>query len=91
MRVEAAPHVFRNEDRRQRPEDRRGTGEERRDDPYRGETNAKPNALPWFAPVFGAHLLGQIEPSRVSPKQVRRAYQQPESKTPLKPGFSQSA
>ena len=91
MRVEAAPNVFRNEDRRQRPEDRRGTGEERRAEPYRGETNAKPNALPWFAPVFGAHLLGQIEPSRVSPNQVRSAYQQPESKTPRKPAFSQSA
>jgi hypothetical protein len=91
MRVEAAPHVFRNEDRRQPPEDRRGTGEERRADPYRGATNAKPNAVPWFEPIFVAHLLGQVEPLRVPPKQARRAYQQPEAKTPLKPEFSRSA
>jgi len=91
MRVEAAPHVFRNEDRRQRPEDRRGTGDERRTDPYRGPERARYTAVPWFAPVFGAHLLGQIEPSRASPKQVRRAYQQPEARTPLRPDFSQSA
>jgi len=91
MRVEAAPHVFRNEDRRQRPEERRGSGEERRADPFRGPANAKPNAVPWFAPVFGAHLLGQIEPSRATPNQVRRAYQQPEANTPLRPEYSRSA
>jgi hypothetical protein len=91
MRVEAAPHVFRNEDRRQPPEDRRGTGEERRADPDRGAPNAKPNAAPWFPSIFGAHLLGQVEPSRVSPKLARRAYQQPEAKTPLRPEFSKSA
>lgn len=91
MRVEAAPHVFRNEDRRQRHVERRGTGEERRTDTDRNATRAKHTAVPWFAPVFGAHLLGQVEPSRVSPRQARRAYGQPEAKTPLKPEFSKSA
>jgi hypothetical protein len=91
MRVEAAPHVFRNEDRRQRHAERRGTGEERRTDTDRNTTRAKHTAVPWFAPVFGAHLLGQVEPSRVSPRQARRAYRQPEAKTPLKPEFSKSA
>lgn len=90
MRVEAAPHVFRNEDRRQRPEDRRGTGEERRADPDRGAGRATHASMPWFAPVFGAHLLGQSKQERVSPKLARRAYQQPEAKTPLRPEFSRS-
>jgi hypothetical protein len=91
MRVEPAPHVFRNEDRRQRPEDRRGTGAERRADPDRGTTRARHASIPWFAPVFGAHLLGQAAPPRISPKQARRAYLQPEARTPLRPEFSKSA
>lgn len=91
MRVEAAPHVFRNEDRRQRPEDRRGTGDERRADPHRGAQRAKHTAVPWFAPVFGAHLLGQSRQERVSPRDAKRAYQQPEAKTPLRPEYSRSA
>jgi hypothetical protein len=90
MRVEAAPHVFRNEDRRQRTEERRGTGEDRRADAEREAPRAKHAAHPWFTPTFGAHLLGQVAPTRVTPKQARRAYQQPESNTPLRPEFSKS-
>jgi hypothetical protein len=90
MRVEAAPHVFRNEDRRQRPEERRGTGEDRRADAQRETPRARHEAHLWFAPVFGAHLLGQAAPTRVTPKQARRAYQQPEARTPLRPEFSKS-
>ena len=43
------------------------------------------NARPWFEPVFGAHLLGQIEKSRVSREAAHRAYLQPEARTPLRP------
>jgi hypothetical protein len=91
MRVEAAPHVFRNEDRRQRTEERRGAGEDRRADAQRETSRAKHEAHPWLAPAFGAHLLGQLSPTRVNPSQARRAYQQPEAKTPLRPEFSKSA
>ncbi|MEY2759823.1 MAG: hypothetical protein RIR33_3601 [Pseudomonadota bacterium] len=90
MRVEPAPHVFRNEDRRRRPEDRRGTGAERRADPDRGPARAKHAFIPWFSPSFGAHLLGQAEPTRISPKQARRAYLQPEARSPLRPEFCRS-
>jgi hypothetical protein len=90
MRVEAAPHVFRNEDRRQRFEERRGTGEDRRYDSQREAPRAKHEAHLWFAPVFGAHLLGQVSPAKATPKQARRAYQQPEANTPLRPEFSKS-
>lgn len=90
MRVEAAPHVFRNEDRRQRAEERRGTGEDRRSDPHRDEPRARHAAHPWLASAFGAHLLGQVLPTRISPTLARRAYQQPEARTPLRPEFSKS-
>ncbi len=48
-------------------------------------TRNRMNARPWFEPVFGAHLLGQIEKSRVSRETAHRAYLQPESRTPLRP------
>lgn len=87
MRVEPAPHVFRNEDRRARAEERRGTGEDRRTDTDRnaGSDRNRMNARPWFEPVFGAHLLGQIEKPRISRETAHRAYLQPESRTPLRP------
>lgn len=86
MRVEPAPHVFRNEDRRQRPQDRRGTGQERRADAEQDVPRARhasPRVL--FASAFGAHILGQVAPQRASARYARRAYQQPEARTPLRP------
>lgn len=93
MRVDPAPHVFRNEDRRSRAEDRRGTGDDRRHDADRdaNATRSRLNARPWFEPVFGAHLLGQIEKSRVAPAAAHRAYLQPESRTPLRPDHEAKA
>ncbi len=41
----------------------------------------------WFAPTFGAHILGQARPERVTPARARRAYSQPEARTPLRPSF----
>jgi hypothetical protein len=91
MRVEAAPFVFRNEDRRQRFEDRRGTGEDRREDAQRERPRASHASPPWITPTFGAHLLGQVAPTRVTPGTARRAYMQPEAKTPLKPSCEEEA
>ena len=91
MRVERAPHVFRNEDRRQRFDERRGSGQERRGDPGRATERAQHDAQPWFAPTFGAHLLGQLTKHRVVPSQARKAYMQPEARTPLRPSFKTEA
>jgi hypothetical protein len=91
MRVEPAPHVFRNEDRRQRFDDRRGSGEERRADPGRSAGRALHEARPWFTTAFGAHLLGQLDKARIPAKQARRAYQQPEARTPLRPSYETEA
>ena len=91
MRVEPAPYVFRNEDRRQRFEDRRAAGGDRRFEVAQAETRARHEAHVWFAPAFGAHILGQSTPAKVSPSQARRAYNQPESRTPLRPTLIQSA
>ena len=91
MRVEPAPHVFRNEDRRQRFNERRGSGQERRADPGRTEDRAQHEARPWFTPAFGAHLLGQLNKPRVPAKQARRAYMQPEARTPLRPSCDTEA
>ncbi len=91
MRVEPAPYVFRNEDRRQRFDDRRATETERREETNTRQTRAVHAAPKWFAPTFGAHLLGQVAPSRVPPAQVRRAYEQPEARTPLRPSTITSA
>jgi hypothetical protein len=91
MRIEPAPHVFRNEDRRQRFNDRRGSGEERRADPVGATERAKHEARPWFAPAFAAHLLGQANKQRVPAKLARRAYLQPEARTPLRPSCDTEA
>jgi hypothetical protein len=91
MRVEAAPFVFRNEDRRQRFDDRRGTGEDRRAHAPQDKPRASHPSPPWIAPTFGAHLLGQVTPARVTPGIARRAYMQPEAKTPLKPSRQEEA
>lgn len=85
MRVEPAPYVFRNEDRRQRFEDRRAAESERRDAQRTEQTRASHAAPKWFAPTFGAHILGQAAPAVVAPADIRRAYQQPETRTPLRP------
>ena len=91
MRVEAAPYVFRFEDRRQRFEERRAQTDDRRFAPEQDTPRASHRATPWIAPAFGAHLLGQVSPSRVSPTVARKAYQQPEAKTPLRPSCEAEA
>ncbi len=85
MRVEPAPYVFRNDDRRQRFDDRRAAETEVRAGTTSEQTRASHAAPKWFAPAFGAHILGQAQPQRVSPAQARRAYEQPEARTPLRP------
>jgi tRNA U34 5-methylaminomethyl-2-thiouridine-forming methyltransferase MnmC len=90
MRVEPAPYVFRNEDRRQRFDDRRTPSEDRR-----AEQPAPPRARHavhvWFTPAFGAQILGQIAPETIIPGRARRAYAQPEARTPLRPSVVKSA
>jgi hypothetical protein len=90
MRVEPAPYVFRNEDRRQRFAERRAETEDRRSEAKPGP-RARHAAHVWFAPAFGAHLLGQSAPEKVFPALARRAYTQPESRTPLRPSLVKSA
>ena len=90
MRVEAAPFVYRNEDRRQRDEDRRATSEDRRFTPEQPQQRARHEAHLWFAPAFGAHILGQVTPTKVTATEAKRAYGQPESRTPLRPHVVQS-
>lgn len=85
MRVEAAPYVFRNEDRRQRFDDRRGRTDDRRSEAEHSARRASHTTQPWITPAFGAHLLGQLAPMAVDAEIARRAYMQPESKTPLRP------
>ena len=85
MRVEAAPYVFRSDDRRQRFEDRRASEDDRRFQQQQSAERARHEAHVWFAPAFGAHILGQAKPERVTPAQARRAYSQPETRTPLRP------
>lgn len=90
MRVEAAPYVFRSDDRRQRFEDRRMSEEDRRTETAQSATRAKHAAHVWFASAFGAHILGQVTPERVAPSKVKRAYAQPEARTPLRPHVEKS-
>ncbi|HVY87336.1 MAG TPA: hypothetical protein VG942_00605 [Hyphomonadaceae bacterium] len=89
MRVEPAPHVFRNEDRRSRFTDRRARAE-RRVDPVE-QPRARHAAHLWFTPAFGAQILGQIAPETVVPARAERAYQQPEALTPLRPSLVKTA
>ena len=90
MRVEAAPFVYRNDDRRQRFEDRRMAEEDRRFTSEQPQQRARHEAHLWFAPTFGAHILGQVTPTKVTATEAKRAYGQPESRTPLRPHFVQS-
>jgi len=87
MRVEAAPYVFRSDDRRQRFEDRRMSEEDRRIEMAQATTRARHEAHVWFASAFGAHILGQVTPPKVTPAEARRAYTQPEARTPLRPSL----
>ncbi len=90
MRVEAAPFVFRNEDRRQRFEDRRAAEQDRRFETTQNSTRACHEAHLWFASAFGAHILGQVTPAKTTAAEAKRAYGQPESRTPLRPSVVQS-
>ena len=91
MRVEPAPYVFRNEDRRQRFTERRADACDRRETPTSTASRAQHQAHIWFAPAFGAHILGQVSPQKPLPAQARKAYSQPESQTPLRPSLVRSA
>lgn len=91
MRVEPAPYVFRNEDRRHRFTERRASSDDRRETSQHTNRRAQHQAHIWFAPAFGAHLLGQTAPQKPLPAQARRAYSQPEARTPLRPSLVKSA
>jgi hypothetical protein len=90
MRVEPVPYVFHPEDRRQRFADRRAEQVDRRSEASMS-ARAQHAAHAWFAPAFGAHLLGQIAPGLVNPRLAQRAYSQPEARTPLRPSIAKSA
>jgi hypothetical protein len=90
MRVDPAPYVFRNEDRRGRFADRRAIAERRVDEPVT-RPRAQHSAHVWFTPAFGAHLLGQAVAERIVPARAARAYSQPEARTPLRPSLVKSA
>lgn len=90
MRVQAAPQVYRPEDRRQRFEERRASSERRQPDDQ-PRTRARHASHVWFQPIFGAHILGQITPELTSPETAALAYTQPEARTPRIPLLSQSA
>jgi hypothetical protein len=90
MRVVPAPYVYRNDDRRQRCEDRRVAADDRRTE-QPSPPRARHTAHVWFAPAFGAQILGLIAPETIFPARARRAYLQPEARTPLRPMFEKSA
>lgn len=64
-------------------------------DDRRAEQSSGPRARHaahvWFAPAFGAQILGLMAPETVIPSRARRAYLQPETRTPLRPLFEKSA
>lgn len=93
MRIEAAPPVFRFDDRRPRPNVRRDDAGDRREPGRQQARAAMPagEAHVWFHPALGAHILGQVAPERVSAAVVSRAYAQPEAKTPLRPRQDRTA
>ena len=91
MRIEPAPYVFRNEDRRQRFYDRRLYHAGPQADAGGGPSRAVHPAPRWFAPAFGAHILGQAQPRQVTTDEARRAYEQPEARTPLRPRIATRA
>ena len=90
MRVEPVPFVYRNDDRRQRCDDRRIAGDDRRTE-QPAACRARHAAHVWFAPAFGAQILGLMTPETIFPARARRAYLQPEARTPLRPLFEKSA
>jgi len=90
MRVEAAPFVFRNEDRRQRYDDRRAAEDDRRFETTQNTTRARHAAHLWFASTFGAHILGQVTPAKITATDAKRAYGQPETRMPPRPSVVQS-
>jgi len=90
MRIEPAPYVFWNDERRQRFDDRRVSIGDRR--ASEAETpRARHTAQRWFGAVFGAQLLGQVTPAKTSAANAQRAYTQPEARTPLRPTVVKSA
>lgn len=91
MRVQAAPFVYRNDERPQRFEDPRTATEDSCAEPEQQTHRARHPAHAWFSPTFGAHILGQSTPYRVTATEAARAYTQPESRTPLRPRHSRSA
>ena len=90
MRVEPVPYVYRPDDRRQRYEDRRIASDDRRAEQPAAPRASHP-AHVWFAPAFGAQILGLIAPEMVVPARAQRAYLQPEARTPPRPLFERSA
>lgn len=91
MGIDPVPYVFRHEDRRQRFDDRRTPEADRLTEITDNRARASHAAPKWFAPAFGAHILGQGAPIRVTPAEARRAYLQPEARTPLRPHTVASA
>jgi hypothetical protein len=90
MRVEPVPYVYRPDDRRQRCEDRRLAAGDRRTE-QAAAPRARHAAHVWFAPAFGAQILGLIAPETVIPARAQRAYLQPEARTPPRPFYEKSA
>ena len=86
MRIEGCSTVVFTANRRQRFEERRADSSDRRRGD-RNERRARHEAHLWFAPAFGAHILGQMSPDTVSAECAERAYRQPEAKTPLRPSL----
>lgn len=93
MRIEAAPPVYRFDDRRPRPQVRREETSDRRnpDQASPSTPNATGRSHVWFEPAFGAHILGQVTPERATAAAATRAYTQPEARTPLRPRQDQTA
>jgi hypothetical protein len=90
MRVEPAAYVYQPDDRRARFADRRAATEERRSR-SQPDRRARHAAHVWFAPAFGAQILGLISPEHISGSRLARAYSQPEAQMPLRPSLVRSA
>jgi hypothetical protein len=86
MRIEGCSTVVFASNRRQRFEERRAVASDRRR-PATSERRARHQAHLWFAPAFGAHILGQVSPETVTAERAERAYRQPEAKMPLRPSL----
>ena len=90
MRIEGCSPVVLGYSRRQRFVERRADTSERRR-PQTTERRARHQAHVWFAPAFGAHILGQVSPETVTPETAQRAYLQPEARTPRRPSLVRKA